>query len=260
VLAIDDKPDVFRALLELKAHPGRSVKLTFARAGQVSDALMKMGDFVPVPVLVRRVGRIGVLALSSFSDKGTTREVRRAIAALQRQSGGLEGLVLDLTDNGGGLLQESLGVANLFIAHGPLARLRDREEQVKAANPHRAIFRHLPLVVVTNNGSASAAEVVTAALKAHQRAVVVGRRTFGKGLVQSTFKLEDGSAVKITTERIQWPLGGQGWHRKGIAPDENTSAILESGRFEGMLNPTRERAIEILSCPKLPRRPGEADL
>ena len=162
-------------------------------------------------------GGIGYVQLTEFSDH-TAEQFRHALENLLQQ--GISSLIIDLRNNPGGLLDSAVEVCEPFFRKGELIvytqgrKPADREE-FKAEAPGPPIS--LPIAVLINAGSASAAEIVTGALKDTGRAVVVGERSFGKGSVQSVFKLENGEGMRLTTARYFTP-GGVTIHEKGIAP------------------------------------------
>src|SRR3954470_20688930 len=180
---------------------------------------------------------IGYMQLTEFSDH-TAEQFRKALESLLKD--GISSLVIDLRNNPGGLLDAAVEVAEPFFRKNELIvytkgrKPSDREEfKAEAAGPPIA----LPLAVLINAGSASAAEIVTGALKDTGRAVVVGERSFGKGSVQSVFKLENGEGLRLTTARYYTP-GGATIHEKGITPhvevvmtpDEDTKLARQRAR------------------------------
>ncbi|MEI9935116.1 MAG: S41 family peptidase [Ferruginibacter sp.] len=149
---------------------------------------------------------IGYIRLRMFSLQ-THAEFLRALEALQKQ--GMKKLVLDLRDNGGGVLEEATEIADDFLDGDKLitytvgAHFPKKEYRCKADGS----FEKGPLVVLTNEGSASASEVLSGALQDWDRATIIGRRTFGKGLVQEQYDLNDGSALRLTVARYYTPIG-----------------------------------------------------
>lgn len=155
----------------------------------------------------------------SFQD-GTAAEAAERIERLGREGGGLEGVLLDLRRNPGGLLEESVRLADLFLAGGQIVSTRGRGGAVLAeyeARPGSAL-EDVPLVVAIDGASASAAEIVAAALRDHGRAMLVGTRTFGKGSVQSIVPLDRGAGLKLTVARYYSP-GGDVIQAAGVRPD-----------------------------------------
>ena len=171
--------------------------------------------------MVDPVRKIGYISLSSFNEESDV-QVGKAITALQAQ--GMKGLVFDLRENGGGLLDIAREVASRFIPDGPVYWLRDRTETANTLEEtdvdtaqHRANLRY-PLAVLVNGDSASASEVVSGAIKDTGAGVLVGEKTFGKGIVQTIQGLPDGSAVLITTQHY-YTAHKNDIHHKGIEPN-----------------------------------------
>ncbi|HEX7349147.1 MAG TPA: S41 family peptidase [Rhodanobacteraceae bacterium] len=159
------------------------------------------------------------LRISEFQDD-TANELTRALEKLQRQHGPLRGAVLDLRSNPGGLVTSAVGVADDFLASGVIVSTRGRLPQSDLtfrATPGD-LLDGAPMVVLVDNGTASAAEIVTGALKDNHRALIMGRRTFGKGSVQTIMPLGNGDAVKLTTARYYTP-NGTSIQAAGITPD-----------------------------------------
>ncbi len=161
---------------------------------------------------------LGWIRIFQFQEN-TGRELRRALAALEREGEPLRGLVLDLRLNPGGFLDEAVEVADVFLADGVIVSTRGRAVQDAVETAHAPGSRiDLPLVVLQNHGSASAAEIVAGALQDQGRATIVGTTSFGKGSVQTTYEFSDGSALKLTIARYYTP-SGRSIHGTGIAPD-----------------------------------------
>jgi len=167
----------------------------------------------------------GYLRISTFSDT-TPEDLKRAILNLKRDNNGkIQGLVLDLRNNPGGVLESGVAVADDFLDSGVIVTADGRTPEARFemdATPGDLI-EGAPLVVLVNAGSASASEIVAGALKDHGRALLIGRRTYGKGSVQTVMPLARGGAVKLTTSRYFTPSGAS-IHGKGLMPD-----LLEAG-------------------------------
>jgi len=162
----------------------------------------------------------GYIRVSQFSEN-TAREVGRAIDELQEANAGmLEGLVLDLRNNPGGVLDAAVDVSDLFLDSGVIVSADGRTLDARfTRSAHRGdILDGANMVVLVNKGSASASEIVAGALQDHNRALVVGSPTFGKGLVQTVMPLSKGRAIKLTTSRYYTP-SGDSIHEVGIEPD-----------------------------------------
>jgi carboxyl-terminal processing protease len=165
-------------------------------------------------------GDIGYLRLSSFSESAND-DIRRAVRRLKQESHGrLRGYVLDMRNNPGGLLDQGIAVADDFLNSGEIVSTHGRhseDDEVWYAHPGD-ITHGLPMVVLVNAGTASAAEIVTAALQQNSRAVVMGTRTFGKGSVQTIFNIPDHGALRLTTALYYTP-SGKSIQDYGVAPD-----------------------------------------
>ena len=164
-----------------------------------------------------RPGGLGYLQVTQFSER-TGKEFAAALSGLERQ--GLRGLVIDLRNNPGGLLDAAIDVCNEFFNDGELivftqGRAPESRENYNANNGHRR--RAYPIALLVNGGTASAAEIVAGAMKDTKRAVIVGEKTFGKGSVQSIIELQQGEGLRLTTARYYTPSGIT-IHEKGIAP------------------------------------------
>jgi carboxyl-terminal processing protease len=168
-------------------------------------------------------GQVGYVRIRSFQDR-TDDELAGALARLSKASahkkGRLRGVVLDLRDNPGGLLDEGVRVADRFLEHGIIVRTEGRDvRQNEVQNAHeRGTEPTYPLVVLVNGGTASASEIVAGAVQDHGRGVVVGTATYGKGSVQTLIGLQDGSGLKMTIARYYTPTG-RSIQSTGITPD-----------------------------------------
>jgi carboxyl-terminal processing protease len=193
----------------------------------------------------------GYVRISQFSDS-TGQELLAALGTLRHRNGGpLRGLVLDLRDNPGGVLEAAVAVADAFLDKGVIVTARGRTADSKFemdATPGDEMGG-APLVVLVNGGSASAAEIVAGALKDNHRATVMGRTTFGKGSVQTIVPLTEDSALKLTTSLYFTPSGATINH-KGIAPDIE---IERADIVPGAPDPEMQAALKELKQPTVNR-------
>jgi carboxyl-terminal processing protease len=159
---------------------------------------------------------VGHVRISAFSQ-GVTADLQKALAEIKRQ--GLTGVVLDLRNNPGGLLDEAIGTASQFLHQGNVLLVKDAQGKTTPmpAKPNGVAY-DIPMVVLVNNGTASASEIVAGAIQDGQQARLVGETTFGTGTVLNQFPLSDGSALLLATEEWLTPKGRVIWHN-GIAPD-----------------------------------------
>lgn len=212
------------AVLKMRGKPGSKVTVKVRREGQsLPFSLVLKREVIQVRAVDFSLlaGAIGYVHLWTFQQE-STKDLQDAIAKLDQRArtfGGIKALIFDLRDNGGGLFNEAVGIADLFLSEGVIVSTRGRSvpyEEVRAGNV--GPYQKLPLVVLVNAASASASEIVAGSLKDHKRAILVGQRTFGKGSVQNVFELPDGYAVKLTIARYFTP-SGRSIQAQGIDPD-----------------------------------------
>lgn len=193
----------------LTGTPGTKVRVKFSRPGVAQAIDMEFTRaIIHVPAVPYAItfGSVGYVPLQSFNENAAS-ELEDAIRSLTQR--GAKGVIIDLRRNPGGILEQSLTVSNLFLKPGlEIASVRSRngETQSYVARGQPALPT-TPLIVLTDEGSASASEIVAGALQDHDRAVIVGETSFGKGLVQSVFNLDGGYALKLTTAKWYTPSG-----------------------------------------------------
>lgn len=201
----------------MKGPKGTEVTITIERGKELKEIRI-VRDTIKVPSVESKMlpDHIGYVKLAIFQENSAV-ELEKALDKLEEEK--MQGLIMDLRFNPGGLLNVGLEVANKFIDKGPLLHVvgRDRNKKTFYANPGKA-HPDYPMVVLVNKGSASASEIVSGALKDTKRATLVGSQTFGKGLVQTIIPLGDGSALSLTTQRYL-TAGGHSIHLTGIRPD-----------------------------------------
>ncbi len=207
----------------LRGPKGSSVNITVEREG-VSQPLKitLVREKITVKSVKYRMldNQIGYIRLAQFQEN-SSQELRSALSALESQNGKkLRGVVLDLRNNPGGLLGEAIEIVDEFIDQGLIVSVRGRTEG--QAREYYATkngdFQEYPIVVIVNDGSASASEVVAEALQDSKRATILGTNTFGKGSVQTIIRLEDGSGLKLTTAKFYAP-SGRSISEIGVTPD-----------------------------------------
>jgi carboxyl-terminal processing protease len=212
------------AVAEMRGSPNTTVRLIVKREG-VSDPITVTltRQIIQVETVKSRlIGDIGVIRISEFTERSDP-GVRAAMKSLRAEAGGhLRGLIVDLRNDPGGLLDQAIAVSNDFLPSGGIVSTRGRhpeDNQSWSANPGDDISGGLPIVVLTNNGSASASEIVAGALQDDHRALVLGTRSFGKGSVQTIFPLPQGNgAIRLTTARYFTP-SGRSIQGVGITPN-----------------------------------------
>jgi len=232
----------------LRGPRGSKVTITIMREGFTKPKEYTLvRDVIPVRSVRHELleKNYGYIRLSQFQEK-TDDEFEKAMKALEEESKGtLKGLVLDLRNNPGGLLDQAVKIADRFIDSGLIVSVEGRKEDQKMkfyAHPDGSASRY-PLVVLVNGGSASGAEIVAGAIQDQGRGILVGTQTFGKGSVQTIIPLKDGSGLRLTTARYYTP-NGRSIQAKGIVPD----IIVEPSK------PEEEKEVLI------PKLPTERDL
>ena len=171
-------------------------------------------------------GGYGYLRVTQFQEHSDD-DVEKALHALDKDTGGLKGLVLDLRNNPGGLLTQAVKISDVFLESGLIVYTDGRlENQKQKYFAHKAnTWSDFPMVVLVNGGSASASEIVAGALQDQKRALVLGTQTFGKGSVQTILPLDENTALRLTTARYYTP-SGRSIQAKGIAPD----VVMDQGK------------------------------
>ncbi|MGZ8345601.1 MAG: S41 family peptidase [Allosphingosinicella sp.] len=211
------------AVERMRGAPGTSVNLTVVRPGRDQPLQLAITRaIIDIPAVRSEVrDRVGILTVTTF-NRNTTEAAQRAIADIERELGGPPlGYILDLRSNPGGLLDQAVGLSDLFLERGEVVSQRGRRRtdiERYYARPGDAA-RGVPIIVLVDAGSASAAEIVAAALQDHRRALVMGERSFGKGSVQTLIPLGRGAtALRLTTARYYTP-SGRSVQEGGITPD-----------------------------------------
>ena len=251
------------AVKRLRGKTGTKVVLTILRESEnrVFDASLTRSVIKIRSVKDARMvaDRVAYIRISEFQDN-TPHDFEKALDVLEQ--GPLDGLILDLRNNPGGLLDVAIEVAQTFLPKGKLilttkGRVKNQNMEFisKADKPHM----DYPIVVLVNGGSASASEIVAGALKDHRRGILMGTKTFGKGSVQTVIPLKDGSAIRLTTSLYYTP-SGRSIHGEGLEldvvveeesaspgkPKQQTEEALAEGASKATLDPMVSRAIDLL--------------
>lgn len=232
------------AVKVMRGKPGTEITLTILREGE--DGPFKVTierAVIEVKSVKSRMldDGYGYVRISHFASH-TGDSLRKQIKQLEEEaSGSLKGLVLDLRNNPGGVLKAAVSVSDTFLNDGEIVSMRGR-----APNTDQAFYAESgdmingsPMVVLVNGGSASASEIVAGALKDNDRAIIMGRRTFGKGSVQTILPLESGAAIKLTTARYYTP-SGDSIQARGITPDIVIEHVNVKAADQGTISPLTE--------------------
>lgn len=248
IVRLDDTPvkgmTLNDAVKIMRGKPGTSILLTVVREG--AEAPLKI-EIVRDIIRIKSVrGRTlepgyGYIRISAFQS-ATGTSMRKQLNELKAENGGdLKGLVLDLRNNPGGVLNASVSVADAFIKKGKIVYTEGRVKDSLLtfnASPND-LLKDAPIVVLVNGGSASASEIVAGALQDHNRAIVMGTKTFGKGSVQTIMPMNNGAALKITTARYFTP-SGRSIQAEGIEPDIIVEQLEISKKEESKMQRLRE--------------------
>ena len=226
---------------KLRGPKDSEVVLTIKRQFASSFDVSLVREIIRMDVVNWRLeGEFGYLRISSFSEN-TAEEVIEAVQGIRQRLGGrMAGLIIDLRNNPGGLLVESVAVSDAFIEYGDIVSTMGRKSRQRYRATAGDIAAGLPIAVLINNGSASASEILAGALKDHDRAILIGGRSYGKGTVQTVIPMGQGTAMKLTTARYFRPLGES--VDGGIQPDVDVEDDIKTDRDEGL-----DRAIAELS-------------
>jgi carboxyl-terminal processing protease len=217
----------------MRGPPGEAVTLSIARERADPFDVKIVREVIKTKSVASRMeGDYGYLRVSAFNEK-TTEEATTAIQGLKAANPGMKGLVLDLRNNPGGLLDQAVGISDLFLENGEIVSQRGRNPRdIERYNARRGdLTGGLPMVVLINSGSASAAEIVAGALQDRKRAELVGLTSFGKGSVQTLIPLRGGAdgAIKLTTARYYTP-SGRSIQKTGIEPDLEVAQSQEEAQ------------------------------
>jgi len=227
----------------MRGEEGTDVTLTIDRGDEDPFEVKITREDIEVPYVETemKTDEIGYISLAQFIENVGTK-VETAVADLKEQ--GARGIILDLRNNPGGLLNEAVNVSSVFLEEGVVVSVRQKDETERILKVNQDINSNteIPLIILINKGSASASEIVSGAIKDYDRGKLIGTTTFGKGVVQSVVPLKDGSAVSLTTARYYTPDGNY-IHEKGIKPDVKVELDIEAAQEDGSDNQL-ERAID----------------
>ncbi|VAW91767.1 Carboxyl-terminal protease [hydrothermal vent metagenome] len=227
IIRLDKKPvkgmSLDDAVKIMRGRPGTEIELLIVREGADKPLTYHVTrDKIRVKSVKSKTLEkgFGYVRVSQFQERSSS-DLKKAISKLKKDNNGkLNGIVLDLRNNPGGLLDSAVEISDIFITKGGIVSVKGREEGSKivhSATP-ADMLDGAPIVVLVNGGSASASEIVAGALQDHKRAIVMGSKTFGKGSVQTVVPLGNNTAIKLTTARYYTP-SGRSIQAKGIDPD-----------------------------------------
>lgn len=221
------------AVDRMRGKPGTKVKLTIRRVNEKPFDVTLKREEIKIQSVKSEVKNDDVvyIRVSSFSED-VDKNIEKAISKAKKDNN-IKGVVLDVRNNPGGLLDQAVAVSDLFLNQGEIVSTRSKnpEDTIKYSAKDGDILNGLPIVVMINDGSASASEIVAGALQDHKRAVLLGEKSFGKGSVQTVMPLGNNVAMRITTARYYTP-SGRSIQAKGIEPD----IIVHPAKIEEIKN------------------------
>jgi carboxyl-terminal processing protease len=239
IIKLDDKPikgmPLNKAVDMMRGKPGTDITLTILREGEKKPLEITVTrDIIQIASVKGRVldKQFGYIRISNFQN-ATARDLVSKLQELHAEiDGPIRGIILDLRNNPGGVLNAAVSVSDAFLEEGIIVYTEGRTEdsRIKYAAKSEDILSGAPIIVLVNEGSASASEIVAGALQDHKRAVIMGSQTFGKGSVQTVVPVADDTAIKLTTARYYTPLG-RSIQAEGIVPDielENIEVSISS--------------------------------
>lgn len=241
IFAIDDQiisnMTPTEAINKMRGPKDTKVKISILRSGVADPIDISLSrDIIKAnPVKQHLYGDYGYIRIATFSFQ-TTEAVIKAIEELKKEAGKKEikGYILDLRNNPGGVLEQSVSVANLFLNNGLIVSTKGRDNKVQmsfSADPSKTLVKDKPIVVLINNGSASASEIVAGALQDHKKALILGTKSFGKGSVQTVMSIPGYGAMRITTALYYTPAD-RSIQAEGIVPD----IAVEQAKVELLTN------------------------
>ena len=231
----------------IKGEQGTKVNLVIERNGDRMSFDITRERINANPISSRIIDeKIGYLKLPSF-DEETAKGLEEKVKELQ--SKGAEGLIIDLRNNGGGIVEEAIDIADMFLDKGKtiISTINNKGDKKVTHSTKDPIFK-MPVLILVNENSASASEILVCSLKDNNRAKVIGTKTFGKGIIQTVLSLRDGNGLKITTNEYYTP-NGSNIHKIGITPDEEVLLPKSNNNIysvEEKDDTQLKRAIEIL--------------
>jgi len=227
IIKVDDKDlkdvPINDAVKLMRGEPGTSVEITILRKNENKPIVLEIQREIIISKGIKTKifdKNIGYIRLSNFQSNSTS-DLQTAFYKLNKQSNNnLQGLIVDLRNNPGGVLGAAVGITDLFLQSGKIVETKGRSSnsELRYEATARDISNGMSLVILINEGSASASEIVAGALQDNKRATILGTKSYGKASVQTIQELSDGSALKLTTAKYYTPLG-KDIHENGIMPD-----------------------------------------
>ncbi|SFH84578.1 carboxyl-terminal processing protease [Pseudobutyrivibrio sp. OR37] len=244
-LAVDEDLDEF--VQHIRGEEGTDVKLVIFRDGKEMELTCTRAS-IATPTVEHQMleGNVGYIAVSQFTEH-TYDDFVEAYKDLENQ--GMKSVIFDMRNNGGGLVDSVVDMLDYLLPEGTVVYTMDKDGNREDYTSKGSSYKSIPMTVLVNENTASAAEIFTGAIRDFKYGTIIGTNTFGKGIVQSTIPLSDGSAVKLTTQTYYTP-SGECIHGKGIAPDIELEYEFQGGpedKYDVTLDNQIQKALEVLS-------------
>lgn len=230
----------------IKGEEGTTVKLEILRDGETQELEVERRKIVVSHIVEKKFDNVGYLLIEDF-DGGCAKEFEEKYKELESQ--GIDRLIIDLRNNGGGVVDEAVSIADMLLDKDDtilITKDKKGNEEITKSEHNPTIT--MPVVVLTNGYSASASEILVGALQDNERATIVGTKTYGKGVIQEVDRLNDGSGLKITIEEYYTPNKNE-INKVGIEPDEEidlSDEVKEQGTYTDEEDNQLQKAIEII--------------
>jgi carboxyl-terminal processing protease len=231
----------------IRGEKGTVREIVYSRDGKENTVKVPLKEVIVPSVSYKMLdNNIGYIEITQFSD-GTQKDFEKALQELKKQ--GMTKVVYDLRNNGGGMVDSVVAILDDILPEGKVVYTKDKNGHEEDYKSDAEKDLDIPAVILTSENTASSAEIFTGAMRDFKRATIIGTKTYGKGIVQTTLPLNDGSAIKITTSRYYTP-SGECIHGKGIKPDielEYKFLGTENDQYDVTLDNQIQKAIEVLN-------------
>ena len=237
------------AVTKIRGPKGEKVTLTVLRKGEPApiDIAIVRDQILLEDIKFEIKEKVAIITISQFGSE-VVQEFKALIPQILLSTP--KGIIIDVRNNGGGLLDATLGIATEFLEEKIIVKTKGRKfgDTGDLKSGRNGALLEIPLIVLTNEGSASASEILAGAIQDHKRGIVLGKKTFGKGSVQNVLPLSDGSSLKVTIAEWLTP-SGRAIHEKGIEPNEEIETTKEDIETEN--DPVLNRALELMATPEM---------
>ena len=242
-----NKKNYYDCYNELQGEIGKKVNISYKRNGNVTYDTLVLSEFIIQSVFTEKIDNYGYVEITTFNDKTVTQFKEKVNALIED---GIKGLIFNVADNGGGTLDSVIEILDFLLPKGVIVSVEYNDGIRKVIGKSDDKEIDLPMAVITNSSTASAAELFAASIRDYEKGAIIGEKTFGKGIMQKTYRLYDRSAIRFTVARY-YSKSGVSYDKKGIEPDikvELTDAQKTNYHFvSDKENPYVIKAVEYLN-------------